>query len=53
LSFTDAKWVLYLFIVMLGFAGGGMAASESPTTAWLFGLGSHGLIYGVVHVGLH
>jgi MFS transporter, OFA family, oxalate/formate antiporter len=51
LSFTDAKWVLYLFIVMLGFAGGGMAASESPTTAWLFGLGSHGLIYGVVHVG--
>jgi MFS family permease len=51
LSFTDQKWILYLFIVMLGFAGGGMAASESPITAWLFGLGSHGLVYGVVHVG--
>jgi MFS family permease len=51
LSFTEQKWILYLFIVILGFSGGGMAASESPITAWLFGLGSHGLIYGVVHVG--
>jgi MFS family permease len=50
-SFTDQKWILYLFIIMIGFAGGGMGASESPITAWLFGLGSHGLIYGVAHVG--
>jgi MFS family permease len=46
-----AQWMLYLFIVIFGFATGGMGASESPLTAWLFGMKSHGLIYGVVHVG--
>lgn len=51
LSLVKEEWMLYLFIVALGFAVGGIAASESPITAWLFGLGSHGLIYGVVHVG--
>jgi MFS family permease len=48
---ADELWMLYLFIVFTGFAGGGMGASESPLTAWLFGINSHGLIYGVVHVG--
>lgn len=51
LSLSEEIWVLYLCIVIMGFASGGMGASESPITAWLFGLGSHGLIYGVVHVG--
>jgi MFS family permease len=51
LSLAKEEWMLYLFIVAFGFAAGGMAASESPIAAWLFGLGSHGLIYGVVHVG--
>jgi MFS family permease len=51
LSLEKEEWMLYLFIVAFGFAAGGMAASESPITAWLFGLGSHSLIYGVVHVG--
>ena len=51
LSLAEEKWMLYLFIVVFGFATGGMGASESPLTAWLFGLSSHGLIYGVVHVG--
>jgi MFS family permease len=51
LSMADAQWMLYLFIVIFGFATGGMGASESPLTAWLFGMKSHGLIYGVVHVG--
>jgi len=44
-------WMLYLFAIIFGFASGGMAASESPLAAWLFGLTSHGLIYGVVHLG--
>jgi len=44
-------WMLYLFALIFGFAGGGMAASESPLAAGLFGLRSHGLIYGVVHLG--
>lgn len=51
LSWAREEWMLYLLIVIIGFAAGGMGASESPITAWLFGLGSHGLIYGVVHVG--
>ena len=41
-------WMLYLFAVVFGFAHGGMGASESPLIAKLFGLSSHGLIYGVM-----
>lgn len=44
-------WMLYLFAVVFGFASGGMAAVESPMVAELFGLSSHGFIYGVIHVG--
>ena len=51
LSLAEKEWMLYLFMVVAGFASGGMAASESPLTARLFGISSHGLIYGVVHVG--
>ena len=51
LPLAGEEWMLYLFIVVAGFASGGMGASESPITAWLFGISSHGLIYGVVHVG--
>jgi MFS family permease len=41
-------WVLYLFAVVFGVGLGGMGTSESPLIARLFGLSSHGLIYGVV-----
>jgi MFS family permease len=51
LSLVVEMWMLYLFVIVFGFACGGMGASESPLTAWLFGLRSHGLIYGVVHLG--
>jgi len=51
LSLAEKEWMLYLFIVVAGFVSGGMGASESPLTARLFGISSHGLIYGVVHVG--
>ncbi len=44
-------WALYLFAVVFGFAFGGVGTVESPLVAGLFGLSSHGLIYGVVHVG--
>jgi MFS family permease len=44
-------WMLYLFAVVFGFALGGMATSESPLVARLFGLSSHGLIFGVVGFG--
>jgi len=44
-------WMLYLFAVVFGFAHGGMGASESPLVAGLFGLSSHGLIFGVASLG--
>jgi len=44
-------WMFYLFAIVLGFAGGGMAASDSPLVAGLFGLNSHGVILGVTNLG--
>jgi len=44
-------WMLYLFAVVFGFVFGGMSTVESPLVAGIFGLNSHGLIYGVIHVG--
>jgi MFS family permease len=44
-------WMLYVFAVAFGFAQGGMGAAESPLVAWLFGLRSHGLIFGVIGLG--
>jgi MFS family permease len=41
-------WLLYLFAVVFGTGIGGVGTSESPLIARLFGLSSHGLIYGVV-----
>ena len=43
-------WAFYLFAVVFGFAGG-IAALGSPLIAGLFGLSSHGLIYGVINLG--
>jgi MFS family permease len=51
LVFTGEMWVLYIFSAVFGFAHGGMATSESPIVAWLFGLKYHGLIYGVIGFG--
>jgi len=44
-------WMFYLFAVVFGFARGGCATSESPLVAKLFGLNSHGLIFGVAGIG--
>lgn len=48
---TVEAWRLYLFAIVFGLAHGGMGASESPLVAGLFGLSSHGLIFGVVGLG--
>jgi MFS family permease len=45
---TREVWLLYLFAVVFGIGIGGAGTSESPLLARLFGLSSHGLIYGVV-----
>jgi MFS family permease len=44
-------WMLYLFALVFGIGLGGMGTSESPLLARLFGLSSHGLIYGVLGLG--
>jgi len=44
-------WTLYLFAIVFGLGLGGMGTSESPLVARLFGLTSHGLIYGVTGLG--
>ena len=44
-------WMLYLFAAVFGFAYGGGVTSQSPLVATLFGLRSHGFIYGVLAIG--
>ncbi len=44
-------WMFYLFAVVFGLGLGSMGTSESPLVARLFGLTSHGLIYGVTGLG--
>jgi MFS family permease len=51
LVFARELWVLYLFAIVFGLALGSMGTSESPLIARLFGLSSHGLIYGVIGLG--
>ena len=43
-------WKLYLFASIFGLAFGGCSTSESPLAARLFGLRSHGSIYGVLNL---
>ncbi len=52
LAFVKEVWMLYLFAVVFGFAIGGTAALGSPLVARLFGLSSHGLIFGFTSLGL-
>jgi MFS family permease len=44
-------WMLYVISGVLGFGCAGLASSESPLAARLFGLRSHGLIFGVLGLG--
>lgn len=48
---TTEVWLLYLCAIVFGFSLGGMGTSESPLVAGLFGLSSHGLIFGVAGLG--
>jgi MFS family permease len=49
---TPAKelWMLYLLSAIFGFGYGGVSAVASPTTAYLFGLRSHGTILGLINM---
>lgn len=48
---ASTAWMLFLSVAVFGFAQGGISAQGSPIVAKLFGLGSHGLIFGVVCLG--
>lgn len=48
---AERKVFLFLFAVAFGLAYGGNATSQSPLLATIFGLRSHGLIFGVVNNG--
>ena len=46
LQIAGELWMLYLFAIIYGFAHGGFFALISPLVAELFGLRSHGVIFG-------
>jgi len=46
LMIANEPWQFYLFAAVFGFAYGGLATLGAPLLADLFGLGSHGTIYG-------
>ena len=47
LLIASEVWMLYLFAVAMGLGSGGAVALMSPLTAELFGIRSHGLVFGV------
>ena len=51
LVLTRETWTLYLFAAVYGFAHGSCDVPLSPLVASLFGLRSHGLIFGVIGSG--
>jgi MFS family permease len=51
ISFMQAHWVFFVLAVMVGFSQGGVGSSQSPLIASLFGLKSHGLIFGFLGFG--
>lgn len=48
LQFANELWMLYLFAALYGFSHGGFFTVLSPLVADLFGLNSHGVIFGSV-----
>ena len=48
LQIAGEQWMLSLFAIVYGFAHGGFFTLISPLTAELFGLKSHGVIFGIV-----
>jgi len=51
LSIVTELWQFLIFAVLFGFLHGGCGVQESPLTAKLFGLRSHGVILGTVSIG--
>jgi MFS family permease len=45
-------WMLYVFAMLYGIAHGGIFTVLSPIVAELFGIGSHGVLFGIVAFSL-
>ncbi|WP_299982661.1 MFS transporter [Desulfobacula sp.] len=48
LQAADTLWKLYVFAFIYGFAHGGIFTIVSPIVAELFGIASHGSLFGMV-----
>jgi MFS family permease len=48
---VNTTWAFFLFAVIVGLSQGGIASSQSPLVAHLFGLKSHGAIFGLCGFG--
>jgi MFS family permease len=51
LLISPGLWMMYTYGVLFGFGHGGLATMESPMTAHIFGMRSHGAILGMVFTG--
>ncbi len=51
ISIVQTHWAFFALAVMIGLSQGGVGSSQSPLIASLFGLRSHGLIFGAIGFG--
>jgi MFS family permease len=51
IALIQSPWALYLFAAVFGFGFGGLVSTMSPLSAELFGMTSHGVIFGVISFG--
>ena len=51
LLISPSIWMMYAYAALFGFGHGGLATMESPMTAHIFGMRSHGAILGMVFTG--
>ena len=49
---AKTEWMLFPIAGIFGLGYGGVSVSHSPLTAELFGLKSHGMIFGVIGIGV-
>lgn len=53
LLFAGETWSLFLFASIFGIAYGNIVSQQSPIVATLFGLSSHGLLFGFICLGFN
>jgi MFS family permease len=51
LALGGEEWMLFALATIFGLVYVAIETSESPMTAWLFGLKAHGLVFGVISLG--